>query len=202
MEALEHELDGAGDRGRASRRRPRPATGARSAGTSATSVDVVGRRHVVAGVHDRARPSNASTTSRSCSIGQRALNTVEHRRLQQAARRSARRGPPRASRSRPCRRSTAASASRSLTRGTTSVSPRRRARRVALATSVSWLATDEAHRHARALVDVRALAGQLAERGDDLGHERRARCTRDAVGRRAAGPPGATIAISVSTSSG
>ena len=33
----------------------------------------------------------------------------------------------------------------------------------------------EAHRHARALVDVRALAGQLAERGDDLDHVARAR---------------------------
>ncbi len=57
------------------------------------------------------------------------------------------------------------------------------------------------HRHAGALVDVRALAGQLAEGGDDLGHELGHRHSH-AVGRRAGAASWATMAISVSTSSG
>ena len=169
MQALEHELDRAGDRGGALAAgrgaRPRARRAGQLSTSAASSADGTSSP-----VCTTVPSSNAATTSRTRSGADPLL---EHGRApppSAGARRSARRGPPRASRSRPCPLVDAASASRSLTRGTTSFSPRRSARRAALATSVSWLANDEPHRHAGALVDVRLWRARWRQRGHDLGH--------------------------------
>ena len=127
--------------GRASRRRPQSAsTGSRSAGRRRQQVDVVGRGDVLAGVHDRGRPRRP-------------------RRRRAGSRRRRARGTPRGwppcsscstiCSSRPSSMVSISSlpavddarASRSDTRGTTSVSPCTSVRRAALATRVSRLDT-------------------------------------------------------------
>ena len=65
----------------------------------------------------------------------------------------------------------AASASRSETRGTTSRSPLRERAPGRVGDERLVVRDRQARRHTRALVDVRRAARELADLGDDLGHE-------------------------------